>query len=55
MKFLNYFDYTYMDRSKPKGPDYLIIDNFLGSFGLDYADLVSAKGLAEVISKGVCS
>ena len=29
IKFLNYFDHTYMDRSKPKGPDYLIMDNFL--------------------------
>ena len=28
-KFLSYFDYTFMDRSRPKGPDYLIMDNFL--------------------------
>ena len=30
-KFLSEFDYTLMDRmdkSRPKGPDYLIIDNF---------------------------
>ena len=43
-KFLNYFDYTYMDRSKPKGPDYLIIDNFVDYFGIDYTDLIRAKG-----------
>ena len=43
-KFLNYFDHTYMDRSKPKGPDYLIIDNFVDYFGIDYTDLIRAKG-----------
>ena len=31
-KFLNEFDHTYMDRSRPKGPDYLIIDNFVDIF-----------------------
>ena len=54
-KFLNYFDHTYMDRSKPKGPDYLIIDNFVDYFGIDYTDLFRAKGLAEVISNAACS
>ena len=34
-KFLNYFDFTYMDKSRPKGPDYLIIDNFLDYFDID--------------------
>ena len=43
-KFLNKFDHTYMDRSKPKGPDYLIIDNFIDYFGIDYTDLIRAKG-----------
>ena len=27
--FLSDFDHTYKDRSRPKGPDYLIIDNLL--------------------------
>ena len=31
-KFLNQFDHTYMDRTKPKGPDYLIVDNFYENF-----------------------
>ena len=31
-KFLGDFDHTYMDRSRPKGPDYLIIDNFQEAF-----------------------
>ena len=31
-KFLNKFDHTYMDRTKPKGPDYLIVDNLYENF-----------------------
>ena len=31
-KFLSDFDVTYMDRSRPKGPDYLVMDNFLDIF-----------------------
>ena len=31
-KFFNKFDHTYMDRSKPKGPDYLIVDNLYENF-----------------------
>ena len=38
-QFLSEFDHTYMDRTKPKGPDYLIIDNFVESFGLEKTDL----------------
>ena len=41
-KFLSKFDYTYMNRSRPKGPDYLIIDNFAELFGLVKADLIDA-------------
>ena len=38
-KFLSDFDITYMDRSRPKGPDYLIMDNFLDFFNLEQSDL----------------
>ena len=31
-KFLGEYDHTFMDRSKPKGPDYLIIDNLVENF-----------------------
>ena len=31
-KFLSDFDRTFMDRSRPKRPDYLIIDNFVDAF-----------------------
>ena len=34
-KFLSYFDHTYTDRNKPKGPDYLIMDNFFTNFDLN--------------------
>ena len=27
-KFLSEFDPTYRDKSRPKGPDYLVMDNF---------------------------
>ena len=43
-KLLRDFDPTYMDRSRPKGLDYLIIDNFLESFqDLEKTDLISAR------------
>ena len=32
-KFLSDFDHTFSDRSRPKGPDYLIIDNLVEIFG----------------------
>ena len=31
-QFLSKFDHTYMDRTKPKGLDYLVIDNFSETF-----------------------
>ena len=34
IKFLSEFDHTYMDRSKPKGPDFLVMDNFYENFSL---------------------
>ena len=40
-KFLSEFDHTYMDRARPKGPDYLIIDNFVDIlYPLDQNDLI---------------
>ena len=46
-KFLSDFDHTFMYRSKPKGPNYLIIDNFFSSFAdLEKADLINAKSEA---------
>ena len=50
-KFLSEFDHTYMDRARPKGPDYLIIDNFVEIFGIDKADLIDAKSEAEEIKR----
>ena len=31
-KFLGHFDHTFMESREPKGPDYLIIDNFVETF-----------------------
>ena len=55
-KFLSYFDQTYMDRSKPKGPDYLIIDNFFDVFqDMQESDLINARKEAELISDQICN
>ena len=43
IKFLSEFDHTYMDRSKSKGPDYLVMDNFYENFSLNQADLFGAR------------
>ena len=40
MNFLKYFDHTYMDRSKPKGLDYLIMDDFFEIFNLNEDNLL---------------
>ena len=40
-----------MDRKIPKGPDYLIIDNFAEYFGLDMKDLIGARNEAIISSK----
>ena len=42
-KFLSDFDHTYMDRARPIGPDYFIIDDFASYSGLDNNDLLAAK------------
>ena len=52
-KFLSDFDNTYMDRTKPKGPDYLIIDNILETF-LERADLLAARSKAEEMTSFIC-
>ena len=44
-----------MDRKRPKGPDYLIIDNFADFFLIDKADLIDAKREAEGMSDFSCS
>ena len=54
-KLLSDFDHTYMDRKRPKGPDYLIIDNFADFFKIDKADLIDAKREAEGMSDFSCS
>ena len=54
-KFLNVFDHTFMDRSKPKGPNYFIIDNFARYFKLDKDVLLGAKKEVEKISDIACS
>ena len=43
IKFFSEFDPTYRDRSRPKGLDYLVMDNFVEIFGLDSSDLLNAK------------
>ena len=54
-RFLSDFDHTYMDRTRPKGPDYLIIDNFAEAFGLENADLLGARSEAEDLKEVVCN
>ena len=44
-----------MDRKRPKGPDYLIIDNFADFFLIDKADLIDAKREAEGMSDFSCN
>ena len=54
-KFLGEYDHTFMDRSKPKGPDYLIIDNLVEIFDtFEKANLVNARRTAEALSKIIC-
>ena len=44
-----------MDRTRStKGPDYLVIDNFVENFGLDKTDLINAKREAEEINQVAC-
>ena len=52
-KFLEYFDDTFME-NRPRGPDYLVIDNFADYFGLESADLKSARGEAETLTGVGC-
>ena len=53
--FMKYFDHTYMNKNWPKGPDYLVMDNFLENFELKVADLLYARREAEDISTKVCT
>ena len=43
-----------MDRNKPKGPDYLIMDNLIESFDLKEEDLIGARKEMEKYSNKVC-
>ena len=43
-----------MDRSRPKGPDYLVMDNLDEIFGLNKADLISARKEAEKLTEAIC-
>ena len=44
-----------MDRSRPKGPDYLIIDNFEETFpDLEKNDLINARSEAEKNAGDIC-
>ena len=54
-KFLSVYDHTYMDRSRPKGPDYLVIDHFLDFSLLDYSDLIKAREEAEFLTEKECN
>ena len=43
-----------MDRARPKGPDYIIIDNFLDIFeSLEQDDLINAKSEVKAISETI--
>ena len=54
-KFLSDFDHTFMDRSRPKGPDYLIIDNLVDVFAnLNKNDLMKAWVEAQTLAKHFC-
>ena len=44
-----------MDRTRLKGPDYLIIDNFAELFGLVKADLIDARSEAEDLKEVACN
>ena len=49
------FDRTFMDRSRPKGPDYLIIDNFVDTFSdLEKADLIDARNEVQTLTERSC-
>ena len=53
-KFLSEFDYTHMDRSKPKGLAHLIIDDVAKFFKLGNDDLKNARKEAEEHVNLVC-
>ena len=42
-KFMSDFDHTYMDKTRPKGPDYLIIDNLAQFLKIENLDLLGAS------------
>ena len=44
-----------MDKKRPKGPDYLIVDNFADFFQIDKADLIDAKREAEEMTDFSCN
>ena len=47
-QFLSEFDHTYMDRTKPKGLDYIVIDNLFETFAdLNKDILKAARSNAE--------
>ena len=49
------FDPTYMDRTRPKGPDYLVADNIFDILSdLTKDDLMAARSEAEELSSYVC-
>ena len=40
--------------NRPRGPDYLVIDNFTEYFGLELSDLQGARGEAETLTSVGC-
>ena len=51
--FLERFDSTLLE-NRPRGPDYLVIDNFAEYFGLSLSDLQGARGEAETLTSVGC-
>ena len=46
-KFMSHFDDTFVLKKKTKGPDYIVIDNFIETFGLEMNDLLVARNEAD--------
>ena len=44
-----------MDKTKPKGPDFLIIDNFVDALeDVEMTDLINARIETQMLTEGMC-
>ena len=44
---MSHFDDTFVLKKKTKGPEYIVIDNFIETFGLEMNDLLVARNEAD--------